>query len=39
MNNQIDTVQEVGLSIEALRDLLESEVILVGGGEASLTVY
>ncbi len=39
MNNQIDTTQELALNLDVLRDLLDSEVILIGGGQASLTVY
>ncbi len=39
MNNQIDTTQELTLNLDVLRDLLDSEVILIGGGQASLTVY
>ena len=39
MNDQIDTVAEISLNDVILRDLLDSEVILIGGGEASLTTY
>jgi hypothetical protein len=39
MNTQVDTVQEVSLNSEFLRDLLDSEVVLIGGGEAALGFY
>jgi hypothetical protein len=39
MDNQTNSAQELSLHSDILRDLLDSEVILVGGGEASLTVY
>ena len=39
MNNQIDCSNEISLNDDVLRDLLDSEIILIGGGEASLTTY
>ena len=39
MNNQIDCANEITLNDEILRDLLDSEIMLIGGGEASLTTY
>lgn len=39
MDKQTDTVTEVNLSEVILRDLLDCEIMSVGGGEASLTIY
>jgi hypothetical protein len=39
MDKQFDTVEELNVNDEILRDLLASEVILIGGGEASYTVH
>ena len=39
MSTQVNTAQEVSLNVEILRDLLESEVVLIGGGEAALGFY
>lgn len=39
MDKQFDTIQETSLNDEVLRDLLDSEIALIGGGEASLTIY
>ena len=39
MNTQIDTVQELSLNDEILRDLLDSEVVLIGGGEVAVGYY
>jgi hypothetical protein len=39
MNTQVDTVKEASLNSEILRDLLDSEVVLIGGGEAALGFY
>lgn len=39
MDKQIDTTQELCLSEAILRDLLESEVILIGGGQVVGTCY
>ena len=37
MNKQIDTVSELSLNDEVLRDLLDSEIMLIGGGEVAGT--
>ena len=39
MNTQVDTVQESSPNNDILRDLLDSEVVLIGGGEAALGFY
>ena len=39
MDMTVDTTQEIGLNKEILRDLLDSEVVLIGGGEAALGFY
>ena len=39
MDKQIDTVQEIRLSDDLLRDLLDSEVMLIGGGNVALNGY
>lgn len=39
MNTQFDTVQELSLNDEILRDLLDSEVVLIGGGEVAVGYY
>ena len=39
MNNQFDTSAQVTLDQDILRDLLDSEVVLIGGGEAAGTAY
>ena len=39
MNTQFDTVQELSLNDAILRDLLDSEVVLIGGGEAATAFY
>ena len=39
MDKQIDTVQALDLNDDILRDLLDSEVILIGGGEAATSCY
>ncbi len=33
MNSQLETTSEIALDHAALRDLLASEVVLIGGGE------
>jgi hypothetical protein len=33
MDNQLDTVQELNLNDEILRDLIATEIMLVGGGD------
>ena len=37
MDKQIDTTQELSLNYDILRDLLGSEVMLIGGGEVAGT--
>jgi hypothetical protein len=39
MDNQLDTTLDFNLNDEILRDLLDSEVVLIGGGEFSTTGY
>ena len=39
MDNQIDTTQELSLNDEILRDLLATEIMLVGGGDLVHTTY
>ena len=39
MNNQIDTTQELILNDDILRDLLDSEIVLIGGGEVATNCY
>ena len=39
MDKQIDTTQELGLNDQILRDLLDSEIVFVGGGQAVGTGY
>ena len=39
MNNQFDTSAQVTLDQDILRDLLDSEVVLIGGGEAAGNAY
>ena len=39
MDNKIDTFRDVNVSDELLRDLLDSEIILIGGGEAACNGY
>ena len=39
MDNQIDTVQELSLTNDILRDLLNSEVVLIGGGQTVGNTY
>ena len=39
MDKQLDTTQELCLSEEILRDLLDSEVILIGGGQVVGNTY
>ncbi len=34
MDKQFDTVQELSLNDEILRDLLATEIMLIGGGES-----
>lgn len=39
MNNQIDSTTETNLNDAILRDLLDNEIMFIGGGEASTTTY
>ena len=39
MEQQLNSVQELSLTAELLRDLLDNEIILVGGGEAASSLY
>ena len=39
MNTQIDTTTETNLNQDILRDLLDSEIMLIGGGEAAGNSY
>ena len=39
MDKQIDTVQVLDLNDDILRDLLDSEVILIGGGQVVGNTY
>ena len=39
MNTQLDAVLDVNLDDQILRDLLDVEIMLIGGGEASQTTY
>ena len=39
MDKQIDTAQQVSLNYEVLRDLLATEVILIGGGQTVGNTY
>lgn len=39
MDKQLDTTQELCRNDEILRDLLDSEVMLIGGGEIAGNCY
>ena len=39
MDKQIDTVQALDLNDDILRDLLDSELILIGGGQVIVNCY
>ena len=39
MNSQLDTAQDTTLNNEILRDLLDNEIILIGGGEVATSLY
>lgn len=39
MDKQINTTQELSLNDEILRDLLDSEIVLIGGGEIATNGY
>ena len=39
MDKQIDTVQELSLNNDILRDLLDREIVLIGGGDIVTNGY
>lgn len=39
MDKQLDTTQELGLNDDSLRDLLDSEILLIGGGDIVISGY
>ena len=39
MNTQLDNAEASNLNEEILRDLLDSEMILIGGGEVAVGYY
>ena len=39
MDKQLDTTQELSLNDDVVRDLLDSEVVLIGGGESASHIY
>ena len=39
MEQQLNSVQELSLTAEILRDLLDNEINLVGGGEVATSLY
>ena len=39
MNSQLDNAQDISFNDEILRDLLDNEIILIGGGEAATSLY
>jgi hypothetical protein len=39
MDKQFDTQQELNLSDDMARDLLDCEVVLIGGGESASHIY
>lgn len=39
MDKQFDTVQELSLNNDILRDLLDSEIVLIGGGDIVTNGY
>ena len=39
MNSQFDTTAPINLDQDILRDLLDSEIVMIGGGEAAGTAY
>ena len=39
MDKPIDTVQELNLSNDILRDLLDNEIMLIGGGDIATNGY
>ena len=39
MNSHLYTAQDISLNSEILRDLLDNEIILIGGGESASSLY
>ena len=39
MDKQLDTTQELSLNDDIVRDLLDSEIMLIGGGEVATNCY
>ena len=39
MDSQMDTVQELNLNDDILRDLLDNEIMLIGGGDIATNGY
>ena len=39
MNTQFDTATQAALDQDILRDLLDSEIVMIGGGEAAGNAY
>ena len=39
MDKQINTAVEINLNQDALRDLLDSEIMLIGGGDVVVNGY
>ena len=39
MNSQLDIAADISLNDEILRDLLDNEIILIGGGEVATSLY
>ena len=39
MDKQVNTTAEINLNQDALRDLLDSEIMLIGGGDVVVNGY
>jgi hypothetical protein len=39
MEQQLNSVQELSLTAEILRDLLDNEIMFIGGGESATSLY
>ena len=39
MDKQVNTAAEINLNQDALRDLLDSEIMLIGGGDVVVNGY
>ena len=39
MEQQLNSVQELNLTAEVLRDLFDNEIVLIGGGESASSLY